>query len=995
MTTKEQEHTEAIKKVIDTTFLPRFSQRIDTHKEFIARSYELIQNLNQSDLSKPEGLRLAHRYKASMLESTKNVIQAGLKEFHEEFKHFDKEFDEYLKSQVKTKKLVQKKERFVIQPDDGLLVKILKPFKNAIYLISKWPEKIANVFRKIRGREQVALKPWYHRINYQDLTRYYFKEKFLESITPAIDHYYQDVTSTSLTLWHFDEQIDLYLSGHIDLGSHVETERAKEIDIEEALEKLEGTKKSVKEVIDSVFQECTEAFLINLERVGTIECANRKFSQSRSNKLQKRNASNFNRSNNRWTNTLLVLNDDWQIDLELYDIIYESLYKLIGIKSLLKDKLDSIYTDKFDEIKSYLTEWKLNISKAEDSAFKKLIEKDLPAINSELAKLIDQACDYIIDQEFLETIDSLEQLTVHSLEKISQRRAVTRGVDFNAPVKSSQINYISPSELIQFETAPQFFKVTEAMKVATNESLSKTEGTLLQMGQILAFNLETAVAKADLKKNVAEARSIASEGIDRTITQLDNAREHLSKIEKSVHEELNEGLLTYCKNLIKFTNNENILELRVRIAKGKAIEKGRRIKEDIINTIKNFVPIAIRFAKSRYQKYRELFRLKLKSLGIQGVKSNIATEIADFLAETETVIDSLPAVYQRLFRAKPLEDGKFFEGREKEHQQLQNAFKNWKDGRFAASIVVGEKGSGLTTLINLFLFKLNEDFETIRLQPTDNISKEEDFLRYLNEAIGGKKTLALNEFVDYLNKGKKKIIILENIQNLYTKKIGGFVLIKVLAELVSLTHKNAFWITSCTLYAFNFLDKTINFSENFSYTIRMNDLSTEDIINIIERRHKVSGYSLVYEASPDETNNKKYVNLEYNEQQAYLKKNYFNELYKLAKSNISIALVYWLRSTVKGDGNEIRIKSIGNIDYSFINGLSSQKMEVMTLLLLHDGLTEEHVAEITIQSIQKTRHLMHTLLEDGVVIRLGNTYFINPLLYRQTVSLLKAKNIIH
>ncbi|QSE99113.1 hypothetical protein [Fulvivirga lutea] len=995
MTNKNNEHFDIIKKVIHSTFLTPFNHRLDDHKEFLKKAYELIINLNSSDLDKPEALKQAFVYKANLLEATEHLLKAGLNDYETEFKLFEKEFKVHLKSQVKTKKLVQKKERFDIQSDDSLFIKILKPAKKAVYLISKWPEKVANVIRKLRGKDQVPLKSWYHKVNFRDLTNYYLKEKFLEDLKPAIDLYYQEVTATALTLWYYDDQIDKRLSKNFGLEQEDELKKVTQAEVDENLKKLDAAKERIKAVVEKSFKESCASFSFNLERAGTIERSNRSFSQRKSKKLHKKITNNFKRVNTRWNNTLLVLNDDWQIDLELYDIIYESLYKIIEIKSSINDKLNTIYDYKFISVKQHLEGWKSKLSKEPDQSFKKLIVSELPAINKQLSKLIDDTRDHIINQDFLETIDSLEQLTIESLEKISQRRAITRGVDFNAPVKGAQINYISPSELIQFETAPQFFKVTEAIKVATNENLSKAEATLLQMEQILSFNLETAASKADDSKNLDEAKSIALEGMDRTIAQLDNAKEQLDEIEANVSNELNEGLITYCKNLIKFTNNENILELRVRIAKGKAIDRGRKLKENVINTVKNFVPLAIRFIKASYKKYNELFRQKLKRLGIQGVKSTVSTEMADFLAETETVIESLPVVYQRLFRARPLEDDKFFEGRREEHKQLKNAYSNWNAGRFAATVVVGEKGSGLTTLLNLFLFNLKEDKEIIRLRPEQNISREEDLLLYFNEAIGGKNRLELNALVTYLNTGKKKIVILENVQNLYEKKIGGFVVVKVLAELISLTHRNTFWITGCTQYAFKYLDKTINFSENFSYKVEMEELSADDIINIIERRHKVSGYKLVYEAGSDEANNKRFANMEYEEQQAYLKKNYFNELNKLTKSNISIALVYWLRSTNIGEGNTIRIKSIGNIDYSFINGLSNQKLEVLTILLLHDGLTEEHVADITNQSIQKARGILHTLLEDGVIIRPELTYFINPLLYRQTVSLLKAKNIIH
>jgi hypothetical protein len=212
---------------------------------------------------------------------------------------------------------------------------------------------------------------------------------------------------------------------------------------------------------------------------------------------------------------------------------------------------------------------------------------------------------------------------------------------------------------------------------------------------------------------------------------------------------------------------------------------------------------------------------------------------------------------------------------------------------------------------------------------------------------------------------------------------------------MSKTSRQIFWITTSTLYAWEYLDKTINISDHCGYVIKIRELGYEEIIEIILKRHRVSGYNIYFEPSPKDLVDKNYKKLPDDAKQDYLRKEYFKNLIKFAKSNISLALLFWLRSTQNVTVDTITIKSLYDLDFSFLASLSSAKMFTLNLLVLHDGINEDIHSLIFNQPQKQSRLLLYLLLDDGVIIKDGDNYLINPLLYRQTVSMLQAKNIIH
>ena len=83
------------------------------------------------------------------------------------------------------------------------------------------------------------------------------------------------------------------------------------------------------------------------------------------------------------------------------------------------------------------------------------------------------------------------------------------------------------------------------------------------------------------------------------------------------------------------------------------------------------------------------------------------------------------------------------------------------------------------------------------------------------------------------------------------------------------------------------------------------------------------------------------------------------------------------------------------IDFSFLSDLSNEKIFLLNLLLIHDGLSIEDICSINGISEDRIRRLLIILEDDGIIIKKLKLFLINPLLYRPIVQVLKSKNIIH
>ena len=131
-------------------------------------------------------------------------------------------------------------------------------------------------------------------------------------------------------------------------------------------------------------------------------------------------------------------------------------------------------------------------------------------------------------------------------------------------------------------------------------------------------------------------------------------------------------------------------------------------------------------------------------------------------------------------------------------------------------------------------------------------------------------------------------------------------------------------------------------------------------------------------------------------QQEILKEEFFSDINKIAQSNFKIAFMYWIRSTLSVSGSTIYMRSLKNIDTSFLNKLAPAKLLLLNSILLQERLSMQDIVTLSSLSEQNTKNSLHSLLEKGLLILDDEEFYsINIFLYRQITTLLKSKNVIH
>ena len=841
-------------------------------------------------------------------------------------------------------------------------------------------------------------------IPFRNMARFYLLHQFAENALELLRQAMQGKSRVLVALWQFDEMYDNAFQPV--LTRKAEDEQANEPDIsipDHPFKHLKQENKAllqkIKTETGNISQQVFHAFDESFQSALTEKRPKSSFQhQKLTRQLNSLNAA-YATETGRWKNTHHVLLDDWAVDAEI-TLLYYSVYDQYHFLKSNADTFISQRIDKsFSDIRSFITASGKRIEKSPASSKKtaEVLSAERDKIGKELVdKFLARSAETFTNC-FSDDFDIFQKSVLELAGKVSDKRGFIRSKDFDHGIGDSEISYISPGELLKVEAVPHISENVIDIKSRIDSHLEKVRLILISLGTVCDFNLESALIYLDEpEKPAKEAVAIALEGYERAFNQLEKAQGLILEIQNTIEDDLRDAVNNFNGKIQKLKNTDNLFELNMKVARIKTIERSKQLRKRGIRYIRELFPNIMALLNKSWEHLTGFIREAKKKTGFLTEKSVVSFELSEFLNEARLTLKKLPFVYQRLYQIQPTHEDRFFVNRDKELGLLKQSYENWVKDRFITCAIIGVKGSGTTSLINYFLRVIPSDVSIIRHTLGEKIYTGGQYFSFMNSLLETSGIDSNDKLIEAINASPGgRIIILENLQHMFLKKVHGFEAMKLLFELVAHTSRKVMWIGVYTPVSWEYLDKTITVSNYFTDEIRLEKMSDDIIREIIYKRNRLSGYQIRFLPTEEITRSKSFQKLDDPGKQRYLERQFFSNLNQLANGNISLAQLYWLRSTSSVDDQAISISMVGRLDYSFIKDISGHSLFALQVLLLHDGLTLEDFAKSMNESVTVCRNLLIPMLEKGFLIRPKQKFNINPIIYKPVTDYLASRNFIH
>lgn len=915
-------------------------------------------------------------------------IIADGRTFEEEFNSYNNAVNSSLFFLPKTKVIVQHEDRYVAQLEDPKIIRFGKWVKRSTRRMRWTGVRMVNAFRK----KKQPLENLHQTLPMRDLGNYFFKHR----LSRLLFHIHCETEHRLLDL--IDEVQLLTSSMTFSAANPLAADAPpKEGDLEHLIDGFDRLIGHLKNDVKNAVAQVVKLMAIAEQKVGTFEL-NRSFFDPNTNaqRFQRVNAS-YRRFSRRITLNHRVIKENWILNHEL-DQFYDDL-KISSKKTCtrLNDKIHKKLFKILEEIESSLNKSKEALSEKLNNReeLMELVLRERSKVNGQFKKkLIPNSTRMMLFQNLPSVTLALQRDFENAKASVNTATSVKRDFSNKQKLRTTEISIINPREIIEYEYFDGLVKAEKGLRTELISINSRIQPSLLEISNIHAYTFESAVKSLESSevplKNVYEA---IDQGFERTYGKLNEFREQMIAVAASATDELDLALDKLGKDLQHLKVVDSALETNLRILDRKARSRTKTYFDRIKNGLTRLYKECKRLVLQTFFKTVELYQTTEKTLttDLRGVDDSVTT----FLNHASKSIESLPFIYRLLFRQEPLDDYNFFVGRKQEINGLQNALSSWKEGNYASVLLSGPRGSGLTSLFNYFEAQvLDEELLVNRIVPKRNIAEREELLGLLKEVFNQEKFQNIDDIAHYLNDcGIHRIVLVDQLQRFFLRRIDGFEVLHDLQKLIRLTQKNVFWVATISKLSLNYLNKTIQLGEFFSWNIEMGSLDKAGVDLVIKKRHEVSGFNLQYDPRIAGSS-KKFRKLPPEEQQQYLATTFLTQLHKISEGSLSLALMVWVLALEVLDKKTLMVHPVPSVR-DVLRSVSMEKINILQALLLHDGLNFDELFEVVAMDSATLKSHLATMEKSRMIIHDHDLIKLNTLLYWSAISVLKNKNILH
>jgi hypothetical protein len=896
----------------------------------------------------------------------------------------------------------QSENRFKKLESDSPNVRFYKFIKRSARTLGIFARDISNIFRKLLNKPTRAYEPWRQQIPYRRLAEFHLY-KADELFQKRADEDYRHITDIIIGFENFLAE-EYYESEMHSPEKKKMTDSSFEETVDELLQCSRKSREKLAEQVEEDFEAIRNDLFYYLERAGTLERRSGFYQETKLEKRLSQFRSVLDKHLQRWNEANIQLLEKAETVKEFIDFretldeqghdFIQSLENFFD--SYLTDPIKALHKD-LEGIRSSIQNYEQQQNKETARSLitdsKNLLGKMVKEVRGPLNESIENTRlsneANVFSERVLLKANSISEhvLFVHDLEPeknppgfdyrmIAWRLLLVRGL------KEHMLNRLQPSQ--------QHYE----------DFLLEIAEDLGEVQQVIEVNFDSALELLEQSDRDNNPYSIVIEALERTMGKLESTTEAV----QGKHEQLKLAVLDGCRQfsdkMLDLVHEGDSKELQILDAKYKVKQKAHGWQTRLGARWARIEDSMAVFRRFIWKKTKEYFSIIRRFLGFeeQEAEQVLKTDVSNYLSKTDEKIKELPYIYRRLFNFDMETDRRFYVSLNENFSYLQKAFESWENNYPATFAVVGEKGSGKSTYLSYALDDFFKKKEVKYIQLSGGIYTEVDFIKFMQKELELENLNSIEGIIEAIrNAKKKKVIVLEALQNFYLRNINGYGALESLLYVISETKESIFWIVSSSLYAWNFMDKAVSVGEYFSHVIRTDKLDARQIESVIMSRHRSSGYELHFEPSEFQSKSRSYRKIMDQEEEArrYLKDAYFEDLTKLSEGNASIAMIFWIRSIRDFDDTHFYIKPLEITSVEMIQELKPEVLFTLATIVLHDTLSAGELSDILQFTEQESRLMLVRLKTRGLLRQDGNRYFVNQLMYRQIVRVLKERNIIH
>ncbi len=353
-------------------------------------------------------------------------------------------------------------------------------------------------------------------------------------------------------------------------------------------------------------------------------------------------------------------------------------------------------------------------------------------------------------------------------------------------------------------------------------------------------------------------------------------------------------------------------------------------------------------------------------------RKKFTMDMFDGLESDEKIPESIAVMFQR--------DSGFMEGMVSDEfkSTMHKVVERWESGRDSSLLIKGGEGSGKTALMNYIASNYNYPSTYLR------VYRDRDFFS--------------EEIISNIDSIEKQIIMVDDLELLFERKINGFTNLAKFLILVSGTDRRVLWVVSANRFFCDFIEMVYPIESYFKFIFAFGGFTPEFIAGLFKKRLSDAGLDMKVIATKeiyrDIKIRIKQKIISYSQVEDYLISLFFQKCYDMGRTNHLFYSFIFKSSIHSVSDNIIYLKFPEPVDLSFVGDYDIEALFILQTLFIHKTLTIEKISSILLMPPERVSMYISLLIDNALVSSREEGFTIFSNVYYQLVKIMETKNLL-
>jgi hypothetical protein len=262
--------------------------------------------------------------------------------------------------------------------------------------------------------------------------------------------------------------------------------------------------------------------------------------------------------------------------------------------------------------------------------------------------------------------------------------------------------------------------------------------------------------------------------------------------------------------------------------------------------------------------------------------------------------------------------------------------------------------------------------------PLAGSSSVADFAHALSKAT--MKSGSVDQIISRLP--ADSIVVINDLELFWERTTDGIAVIEKLCHLIDKYGDKILFVINMNPHAYQLINQWYRLKDRFTQVINMQPFTSEDLKDLVLRRHKSSGMGFGYKSDHKQLSELKTAAL-------------FDNYFLMSRGNPGTALNAWLASIVSVSKDFIQISKPSNPSLSTFKSIDEEWLALLVQFVLHKRLTNDRIKRIFEWDNHKTRQIVTAMKRAGLVAeKSSEVYHLDMYMQPFIVAYLKDKEVL-